>query len=1220
MAKFGTDFSGLALASTLAGNGWTRKWTASTNFDGTVVAEATGDSDRVAEFDSGSNTTRNAITWDGGGIRSFGESFHRWRLTSNTATSNYSNQMGPSLRVSGDGSSETGIGIWVSGQNNEIRIGRYDNASYGSTEGDLAFTYTLGDWLNVLITATDISGNATVKAWVGDRVTDEPATATSSLTFSNTTAGGVGIGAFRSDYTQQLAFIGVADSGEPAPRSMADLTPDTAAPTFSVAPSVEATTSSGHTVGATLNENGTLYGVRLADAAAAPSSAQVKAGQDASGTAALEALSSSALNAASLTFSTGAGSTPYDYYLVAEDDETTPNLQASPTLVEATTSPVGDTTDPVLSGAASSGVTETLATVAVTTDEANGTLYSILSTSATAPSIAQIQAGLNDTGGAAVEAFAVAVVSVGEKTFDYTGLTAGTLYYAYAQQQDSAGNDSDVASTSFTTTAASTTGLIFGANFDGCNLHPTNSTITSPDSLTPTVNFEPRDIGAFYNFLAKIERANGKTPVFRLNCTNYVGGSSVGSDWRPWYCLTDPGLHQTIWYRWPSDPTAIGSGVYEFQLPAAFEQDDVWVGFQIGYPVARSKSTRDFLKADYPLLFRDLASGGTTSIAATIPQRTDELGRVIPAQPVYAYGLWSDDLPTDGSAKRTSVLFGGTHAGEHMGDFTLESFLKWLVGGSDRANDLLRNFKFYVYPCLNPSGRFAGFRRSPPGESDINRNFNNTPENESPEIIAITDAIDADIGTRSDGSSVELLLTWHGSYYNNEPSAIHFFNVAEVSASADLVETILDGYQNVRFVNSSTAGVATRYFYDYYGTTHTYTVETAERHDVISQEEYELSAVHVGVTFDRLWDEQTAEFNSAGATNTGGTDGIFVPQALFPTAEPDPVVITTTTTLEWRDTATLTTTQVTGITDLFYDLTGLTAASDYEFRVQEDDGTNTSAWSAWSGFTTEPYASFDVTETVVLSTAATFEKTVGLALEETLSLDSSAAFQSIRQFQVEVGIGFDSAASLKTLNPTFAVSETLSLDSLATFQKTVGLALEETLSLDSSATFQSIRQFQVEVGVAFSSEAVFGIPVVIVLTGEHRSDLVDVISGSRYILVDVVSESSHILTENQEMIEVVQNAWRQLEFPITVNGVVPSSVNGLYFTIYSDGQIFKVFERGSELTYIDGIIVLVLDETFTATLVNHNYQFELWFTDSDNNSFFVMQDEMQIQQTQANFL
>jgi hypothetical protein len=63
--------------------------------------------------------------------------------------------------------------------------------------------------------------------------------------------------------------------------------------------------------------------------------------------------------------------------------------------------------------------------------------------------------------------------------------------------------------------------------------------------------------------------------------------------------------------------------------------------------------------------------------------------------------------------------------------------------------------------------------------------------------------------------------------------------------------------------------------------------------------------------------------------------------------------------LEWRDTATLTTTTVTGITDLFYDLTGLTAGTDYEFRVQEDDGTTVSGWSAWAGFTT-------ATESIIL--------------------------------------------------------------------------------------------------------------------------------------------------------------------------------------------------------------------------------------------------------------
>jgi len=56
--------------------------------------------------------------------------------------------------------------------------------------------------------------------------------------------------------------------------------------------------------------------------------------------------------------------------------------------------------------------------------------------------------------------------------------------------------------------------------------------------------------------------------------------------------------------------------------------------------------------------------------------------------------------------------------------------------------------------------------------------------------------------------------------------------------------------------------------------------------------------------------------------------------------------------LEWRDTATLTTTQVTGITDLFYGLTGLTGSKDYEWRAREVDDSTQSDWSAWNGFTT----------------------------------------------------------------------------------------------------------------------------------------------------------------------------------------------------------------------------------------------------------------------------
>ena len=117
-----------------------------------------------------------------------------------------------------------------------------------------------------------------------------------------------------------------------------------------------------------------------------------------------------------------------------------------------------DTTAPTLSAASVTSVGTTTATGNVTTDEGNGTLYSIVSTSATAPSATQIQAGQTNTGAAAVWSGNQAVSSTGAKTFSITGLTAGTSYYAHFQHKDSANNNSTVVtSAQFTTSSADTT-------------------------------------------------------------------------------------------------------------------------------------------------------------------------------------------------------------------------------------------------------------------------------------------------------------------------------------------------------------------------------------------------------------------------------------------------------------------------------------------------------------------------------------------------------------------------------------------------------------------------------------------------------------------------------------------------------------------------------------------------------------------------------------------
>ncbi len=118
---------------------------------------------------------------------------------------------------------------------------------------------------------------------------------------------------------------------------------DAIPPVYESNPAVTATTSSGHTISQTIDEDGFVYAVRLADGATAPTPAQVKAGLDAAGDPALEAKNSAATASTNvdLVFSTADPSTAYDYYGVAEDDAPVRNLQAAiSSLINATTSAV----------------------------------------------------------------------------------------------------------------------------------------------------------------------------------------------------------------------------------------------------------------------------------------------------------------------------------------------------------------------------------------------------------------------------------------------------------------------------------------------------------------------------------------------------------------------------------------------------------------------------------------------------------------------------------------------------------------------------------------------------------------------------------------------------------------------------------------------------------------------------------------------------------------
>ncbi|TFB14677.1 hypothetical protein E3U55_12815 [Filobacillus milosensis] len=115
---------------------------------------------------------------------------------------------------------------------------------------------------------------------------------------------------------------------------------DDVVPEFGEVPFMSGTTANQTTLTVQLNEPGTAYYVVVPNGASAPSVTQVKKGFNSSGVAAIQYGSivvDTALTNKSSVISNLESSTPYDIYVVAEDDANPPNLQVSPIKMDVST-------------------------------------------------------------------------------------------------------------------------------------------------------------------------------------------------------------------------------------------------------------------------------------------------------------------------------------------------------------------------------------------------------------------------------------------------------------------------------------------------------------------------------------------------------------------------------------------------------------------------------------------------------------------------------------------------------------------------------------------------------------------------------------------------------------------------------------------------------------------------------------------------------------------
>ena len=289
-----------------------------------------------------------------------------------------------------------------------------------------------------------------------------------------------------------------------------------------------ATAATGSVV--TDEANGTLYWV-VSTSATAPTAAQVKAGNDHTGSAAAADGSQSVTGTGTQTITPApsglSGSTAYTIHFMHEDAAGNQSGVASGD--GFTTDAAPDVTAPTLSSPVDTADGEDAATGSVDTNEANGTLYWVVTTSATAPSAAQVKAGQDNSGSAAADDGSQSVSTTGTQPLSPapSGLSQSTAYTIHFMHEDATGNQSTVVSGDGFTTGP-TYGVGISMSFG------TGSAVGTTDTLGPTDNGRDnwQDFTGNAFSEASIEDSDGSATTLDAVAANFfgAGASTISTD------------------------------------------------------------------------------------------------------------------------------------------------------------------------------------------------------------------------------------------------------------------------------------------------------------------------------------------------------------------------------------------------------------------------------------------------------------------------------------------------------------------------------------------------------------------------------------------------------------------------------------------------------------------------------------------------------------------
>jgi len=286
----------------------------------------------------------------------------------------------------------------------------------------------------------------------------------------------------------------------------------------------------------------------------------------------------------------------------------------------------------------------------------------------------------------------------------------------------------------------------------------TVSSITNAATSTPTINLTPDDQSDVPGWLMLCVRSasnmSGKTPEFVFDD---VDCRFTGVQQPCWQYLTDD---RNTWRAF-DNVAAVGTivtcsmntpftGEVEFATKPRWHYSDTqdWIA-----EVA--------LDADAHELASSVAATSLpTNVHASIdPGATN--ANSFPQQDINLYGIRiSNDAATpDNGDKWPVVLLMGAHASEDQGNYMLQGFVDYLLGGTTLADRLLVDYDFYIYD-VNPHGRAYGKERW--SENDTTNTDLNRAWDGSPSGTAVADIITA-IGTDL-SNPIKAMIDFHGNF------------------------------------------------------------------------------------------------------------------------------------------------------------------------------------------------------------------------------------------------------------------------------------------------------------------------------------------------------------------------------------------------------------------------------------------------------------------------